>query len=113
MANPEHVAIAKSGTERWNARRQSDHGARAPDLSGADLKGIHLPESFVIADITNPSSSPLELQATVPDFMIPFVPILRKGETPSAMFANLQNKYDWVMDVLTTTRLKQSCRLWT
>jgi hypothetical protein len=30
---------------------------------------------FVIADITNPRSAPLELQATVPDYMIPFVPI--------------------------------------
>ncbi|MBV5343671.1 pentapeptide repeat-containing protein, partial [bacterium] len=29
---------------------------------------------FVIADITNPKSSPLELQATVPDYQIPFVP---------------------------------------
>jgi uncharacterized protein YjbI with pentapeptide repeats len=56
---------------------------------------------FVIADITNPRSSPLELQASVPDFMIPFVPILQKDEAPFAMFAGLQNKYDWVMDVLT------------
>jgi hypothetical protein len=30
---------------------------------------------FIIADITNPKSSPLELQATMPDYMIPFVPI--------------------------------------
>jgi hypothetical protein len=29
---------------------------------------------FIIADITNPRSSPLELQATMPDYMIPFVP---------------------------------------
>ena len=56
---------------------------------------------FVIADITNPKSSPLELQATIPDFMIPFVPIIKKGERCFTMFANLQNKYDWVMDVLT------------
>jgi hypothetical protein len=27
---------------------------------------------FVIADITNPSSSPLELHATVPEYMVPF-----------------------------------------
>jgi hypothetical protein len=31
---------------------------------------------FVIVDITNPRSAPLELQATVPDYMVPFVPIL-------------------------------------
>ena len=28
---------------------------------------------FVIVDIANPKSSPLELQATVPDYMIPFL----------------------------------------
>ena len=35
---------------------------------------------FVIVDITNPRSAPLELQATVPDYMVPFVPILEKGQ---------------------------------
>jgi Pentapeptide repeats (8 copies) len=52
---------------------------------------------FVIVDITNPRSTPLELQATVPDYMIPFVPILQEGEKPFAMFVDLQNKYDWVL----------------
>ena len=52
---------------------------------------------FVIVDITNPRSTPLELQATVPDCMIPFVPILQNGEEPFAMFKDLQNKYDWVL----------------
>ena len=42
---------------------------------------------FVIADITNPRSAPLELQATVPDYMIPFVPILQDGETGFSMFS--------------------------
>jgi hypothetical protein len=52
---------------------------------------------FVIVDITNPRSTPLELQATVPDYMIPFAPILQEGEQPFAMFVDLQNKYDWVL----------------
>jgi uncharacterized protein YjbI with pentapeptide repeats len=56
---------------------------------------------FVIADITNPRSTPLELQATVPDYMIPFVPIIAEGEPPFSMFIDLQHKYDWVLDVLT------------
>ncbi len=60
------------------------------------LAGMSL---FVIADITNPKSSPLELQATIPDYMIPFAPIIQKGERPFAMFANLHNKYPWVLDV--------------
>jgi hypothetical protein len=52
---------------------------------------------FVIVDITNPRSSPLELQAAVPDYMVPFVPILEKGQDPFARFVDLQNKYDWVL----------------
>ena len=49
------------------------------------------------AFITNPRSAPLELQATVPDYMVPFVPILQQGEEPFSMFVDLQNKYDWVL----------------
>src|SRR5262245_43728165 len=52
---------------------------------------------FVIVDITNPRSAPLELQAAVPDYMVPFVPILQHGEEPFSMFVDLQNKYDWVL----------------
>jgi hypothetical protein len=55
---------------------------------------------FVIADVTNPKSAPLELQATVPDYQIPFVPIIQKGEEPFSMMANLQTKYDWVLDTI-------------
>ncbi|MEM9091612.1 MAG: pentapeptide repeat-containing protein [Cyanobacteria bacterium P01_F01_bin.53] len=55
---------------------------------------------FVIADITNPSSSPLELQAIVPNFMIPVVPILQEGESPFAMFRDLENKHTWVLDII-------------
>ncbi|MCB0105949.1 MAG: pentapeptide repeat-containing protein [Caldilineaceae bacterium] len=57
---------------------------------------------FVIADITNPKSSPLELQATVPDYMIPFVPIIQEDETPFAMFVDLWIRHrDWVLEPLT------------
>jgi hypothetical protein len=52
---------------------------------------------FVIVDISNPRSAPLELQASVPDYMVPFVPILEQGQEPFAMFVDLQNKYDWVL----------------
>jgi hypothetical protein len=55
---------------------------------------------FVIADVTNPKSSPLELQATVPDYQIPFVPIIQEGERPFAMMVDLQKKYDWVLDTI-------------
>jgi uncharacterized protein YjbI with pentapeptide repeats len=54
---------------------------------------------FVIADITNPRAAPLELQATVPEYMIPFVPILERGEEPFAMFRDLWIKHrEWVLD---------------
>ena len=53
---------------------------------------------FVIADITNPKSAPLELQGTVPDYQIPFVPIIQTGEKPFSMMVNLQSKYDWVLE---------------
>jgi uncharacterized protein YjbI with pentapeptide repeats len=52
---------------------------------------------FVVVDITNPRSAPLELQAAVPDTMVPFVPILEDGQDPFAMFVDLQNKYDWLL----------------
>lgn len=53
---------------------------------------------FVIADITNPRSAPLELRALVPEYRIPFVPIIQKGEKPFAMFQDLRR--DWLLDVL-------------
>ena len=61
------------------------------------IKTLAALSRFVIADMTNPRSNPLELQATVPDFMVPMVTILAKGETPFAMFRNLHAKYHWVL----------------
>ena len=55
---------------------------------------------FVIVDITNPRSAPLELQATVPDYMVPFAPILEQGEESFSMLVDLQNRCDWVLDVI-------------
>jgi uncharacterized protein YjbI with pentapeptide repeats len=56
---------------------------------------------FVIADITNPKSAPLELQATVPQIMVPFLPIIQEGEKPFAMLEDLWIKHrDWVFEPL-------------
>ena len=52
---------------------------------------------FVIADISEPKSSPLESQAIIPNFMIPFVPIIQEDENPFSMLTDLQNKHDWVL----------------
>jgi hypothetical protein len=54
---------------------------------------------FVIADVTNPKSAPLELQATVPEIMVPFRPIIEDGERPFAMLQDLWIKHrDWVFE---------------
>ncbi|MBV8104986.1 MAG: pentapeptide repeat-containing protein [Hyphomicrobiales bacterium] len=54
---------------------------------------------FVVADVTNPKSAPLELQATVPEIMVPFQPIIEEGEEPFAMLKDLWIKHrDWVFD---------------
>jgi hypothetical protein len=56
---------------------------------------------FVIADITKPRSAPLELQATVPECMVPFKPIIEEGEKPFAMLEDLWVQYrDWVFEPL-------------
>jgi uncharacterized protein YjbI with pentapeptide repeats len=57
------------------------------------LAGLSL---FVIVDLTRPKSAPQELTATVPDYQIPFVPILEEGEDPYSMYKDL-TKYDWLL----------------
>jgi hypothetical protein len=55
---------------------------------------------FVIADITNQRSVPLELQATVPDYMVPFVSMVERGQPVFGMFDDLPAKYDWALPLL-------------
>ncbi len=55
---------------------------------------------FVIADITKPSSIPKELEATVPDYQIPFITIIEKGEQPYAMFQDYPKKFFWIFSPL-------------
>ncbi len=58
---------------------------------------------FVIADMTNPKAAPLELPRTLPDYQVPFVPILQVGERPFAMLSGLQKKYNWVLETVPYT----------
>jgi hypothetical protein len=54
---------------------------------------------FVIADVTNPKSTALELQATVPEIMVSFHPLIEEGEQPFAMLQDLWIKHrDWVFE---------------
>jgi uncharacterized protein YjbI with pentapeptide repeats len=63
------------------------------------LAGMSL---FVIADVTNPKSTPLELEATAKQFKIPCLPILDTSvdQAPFAMLADLQKNYHWVLPTL-------------
>ena len=55
--------------------------------------------AFVIVDLTDTRSTPLELQTIVPNYAVPIVPIIKKGEDPFSMFVALR-KFDWVMPPL-------------
>jgi len=61
---------------------------------------------FIIADITMPKSVPLELQAIVPDYEIPLVPIIQEGERPFSMFTDILKK-DWVVNLLSYTSVEE------
>jgi uncharacterized protein YjbI with pentapeptide repeats len=56
---------------------------------------------FVIADVTSPKSSPLELQAIIPDYQIPVVPIIQKRELPFSMINDLKTQHIGLLDPLT------------
>ncbi len=63
---------------------------------------------FIVAEITHPRSVPLESQAVIPDYMIPFVPLIEHGERPFSMFRDLWQKHrDWVLDPLTYRSIEQ------
>jgi hypothetical protein len=78
---------------RVRLRQAADEG---PHRDDALLAGL---SKFVIADITNPKSWPLELQATVPEIMVPFRPIIEDGEKPFAMLQDLWIKHrEWMFE---------------
>ena len=57
---------------------------------------------FVIADVTNPKSTPLELKATVPQCIIPYIPIIDISVDPHpfAMLVDSQKSFHWVLPTL-------------
>jgi uncharacterized protein YjbI with pentapeptide repeats len=61
---------------------------------------------FIIADLTDPSSIPKELEAIVPDLAVPVQPLLLEASTPYAMFKDYW-KYDWVLPVYRYKGLEQ------
>jgi uncharacterized protein YjbI with pentapeptide repeats len=53
---------------------------------------------FIIADLTDPSSIPKELEAIVPQLAVPVQPLLEGASRPYAMFKDYW-KYEWVLPV--------------
>jgi hypothetical protein len=53
---------------------------------------------FIIADMTDPSSIPKELEAIVPDLAVPVQPLLEGSARSYAMFKDYW-KYEWVLPV--------------
>ena len=53
---------------------------------------------FIIADLTDPSSIPQELEAIVPHLAVPVQPLLEGASRPFAMFRDYQ-MYDWVLPI--------------
>jgi uncharacterized protein YjbI with pentapeptide repeats len=51
---------------------------------------------FIIADLTDPSSIPMELQAIAPDVAVPICSVVQKDQMPFSMFGTLK-KYHWVL----------------
>jgi len=52
---------------------------------------------FIIADLSDPKSIPLELQAVVPDLAVPVQPLILSGQDEFSMFVDLRKKYHWVL----------------
>ncbi len=71
-------------------------GPECRDLTETVSTLAHLAR-FIIADLTEPSSIPKELEAIVPTLAVPVQPILLNGQ-PYAMF-NDYWKYHWVLEV--------------
>ncbi len=53
---------------------------------------------FIIADLSEPSSIPQELQAIVPDLEVPVQPLLLEAKREYSMFVDFR-KYDWVLPI--------------
>jgi len=104
FASPERKAILdalKNGLRGYNLLPIVFEFDRPTDKDFTKtIKTLASLSYFVIADITNPKSSPLELQAILPDYQIPFVPIIQEGEQPFSMMVDLQKKYNWVLNTV-------------
>jgi hypothetical protein len=80
------------------ASRTSRETAKARDITET-VSLLARMSRFIIADLTDPSSIPKELEGIVPDLAVPVQPLLEGGASrPYAMFKDYW-KYDWVLPV--------------
>ncbi len=54
---------------------------------------------FIIADLTDPSSIPQELQAIIPTLAVPVQPVLLEGKREYAIFVDFLKTYHWVLPI--------------
>jgi hypothetical protein len=54
---------------------------------------------FIIADLTDPSSIPQELQAIIPTLAVPVQPVLLEGKREYAIFVDFLSTYPWVLPI--------------
>jgi uncharacterized protein YjbI with pentapeptide repeats len=75
----------------FDAPQDKDYTETVQTLAGMSM--------FVIVDVTNPKSTPLEMEATVKQFKIPYLPIIDTSvdERPFAMMIDLQKSFHWVL----------------
>ena len=66
---------------------------------------------FVIADLTDPSSIPKELEAIVPHLAVPVQPLLEGSSRPYAMFKDYW-KYEWCFRSTDTRGLSRCSQHW-
>jgi uncharacterized protein YjbI with pentapeptide repeats len=57
--------------------------------------------AFLIVDLTEPRSTPLETMLIAPYLGVPLASIIEKGARPFSMFGDLQAKYWWVLPTWT------------
>jgi uncharacterized protein YjbI with pentapeptide repeats len=75
----------------FDAPQDKDYTETVQSLAGMSM--------FVIVDVTNPKSTPLEMEATVKQFKIPYLPIIDTSadQRPFAMMVDLQKSFHWVL----------------
>jgi uncharacterized protein YjbI with pentapeptide repeats len=52
---------------------------------------------FIVADLTDPKSSPYEAHLTIPDMAVPVLPIIQQDHSAFSMFEDLYD-YDWLLE---------------